>query len=82
MASTERRGLSSVHEFVSDGAAWLVAETPSEVMDLVRAAREQGMGSSFVELTLANPGSEWNGRKLYLDAYSVRAVSPPGGGDG
>lgn len=79
-APRPRRHLASV--FADDGTdgAWLVAETPQEAADAVK--RGQDEDAALIELTLANPlheddGPEWNGRPLYLDPRSVRAIAPP-----
>lgn len=70
----ERRPMASVYDS-PDRAAWLVAETPSEAADKVKAARDEN--DALVEFTLANPDSEWNGRTLYVDPFAVRAITPP-----
>lgn len=70
-----RARLAKASVFVDDdtGAAWAVAETPSEVEALVAQPRASGM----VQLTLANKSHDWNGRTLFVRADRVSAVSPP-----
>lgn len=61
----------------ADETCWLVAETPAEVADAVRAAlRDPDPGGGIVELTLAN-ASNWNGRTVYLDVETIRSIAPP-----
>lgn len=70
---TKRRALASVF-FDDSGQPFVVAETPGEVIEKIRAAR--GRQQRYVELTLAN-ASSWNGRPVFIEAAYVRAVSPP-----
>lgn len=74
MEASRRQVKSSVWERGDDPAAWAVAETPSEVAEIVREGR--ATGAAFVELTLANQ-SDWNGRTLYIDPHDVSSISPP-----
>lgn len=57
-----------------DDAAFIVAETPSEVAALVAEATDQHQ--PLVKLTLANTG-DWNAKPLYVRVDRVTAISPP-----
>lgn len=65
--------MASVWTF-GDDRAWSVAETPSEVAEIVDRAR---VARGLVALTLANEESSWNGRTVYLAAEAIQAISPP-----
>lgn len=56
----------------SDDAAWIVTETPSEVVDEVRSANSDDL----IKLTLGNR-SDWNGKPLYVRAGAITSISPP-----
>lgn len=70
---TERIAKASVFTYGDDGA-WLVAETPSEVEQLVIDALANG--DVFVTLTSGVKGV-WNAKPFKLRADSVYAMSPP-----
>lgn len=79
-----RRPLASVWTSRDPNKAWLVAETPAEVAELVADARRAGTPRHmrrFITLTLANPDRDvvhkWNGRPLYVDPRDIVAISPP-----
>ncbi len=57
-----------------DDTPFIVAETPNEIAELVRAALRDG--EPLIELTLAN-NSEWNGKPLIARADRVTAACPP-----
>lgn len=74
MADRERKGLSTV--FISnDDAPWMVAETPLEVVEKVKEAERNN--ETFVEFTLGNPNSDWNGRPVFLRAKEIHSIGPP-----
>jgi hypothetical protein len=58
----------------NDPSAFLVAETPGEIMGLVDAAERKD--ETFVTLTSANEGS-WNGRPIYIRQKYIRSIAPP-----
>ncbi len=66
--------------FVSnDDAPFIVAETPREIAEMVRAAIRDG--EPLIELTLANSG-DWNGKPLICRADRIVAMCPPKDLDG
>lgn len=76
----QRRALAAVYSDDSTIGAWLVAETPLEVLSAVRT----GLANCdrFIELTLANPDADdeevrWNGRPVYVRPDLVTAIGPP-----
>lgn len=66
------KALATVH-VIDDEAAWVVTETPSEVMERVDEVENH---HDFVTLTLGNK-SRWNGRPVYIRVDQIRAISPP-----
>lgn len=54
-----------------DDVPFNVAETPSEVAELLRNAEPEDL----VQLTLGNE-SDWNGKPLYVRACRINAISP------
>ena len=57
-----------------DDCPFIVAETPREIAELVRAAIREG--EPLIELTLAND-SDWNAKPLIARADRVVAMCPP-----
>ena len=57
-----------------DDWPFVVAETPSEIAAMVKAA--ENSGTSLIQLTLGNT-SDWNGKPLFVRAARVNAISPP-----
>lgn len=57
-----------------DDSAFLCAETPSEVAELVELCLDGG--HAFVQLTAGNE-SEWNGKPIFIHAASIRGIVPP-----
>jgi 2-keto-3-deoxy-6-phosphogluconate aldolase len=68
-----KRAMASVY-LGDDDTPFIVAETPREIAEMVRAAIRDG--DPLIELTLAN-ASDWNGKPLIARADRVTAVSPP-----
>jgi hypothetical protein len=56
----------------NDDVAWVVTQTPSEVVAMIREADPDDM----LEFNLGN-ASSWNARPLYIRAKVISSVSPP-----
>lgn len=52
--------------------AWLVTETPSEVISKMLDSTSETM----IQFTLGN-NSDWNGKPLYIKKRCINAISPP-----
>ena len=68
-----KRPLATVWAADCGNGAWLVANTPLEVV----AAVEKADANQLIDLTCANPDEAWNGRTIYVRADSIKAIGPP-----
>lgn len=75
-AGTARARLGKASLFLADdGDPWLVAETPTEALDVVSEATSEK--AVFCQFTIANPNDEWNGRPVFIRTEAIQAIAPP-----
>lgn len=68
-----KRAMAAVY-LGDDDTPFIVAQTPGEIAELVRAAIKAD--EPLIELTLAN-SSDWNAKPLICRVDRVTAISPP-----